>query len=149
MTLVMRKNRAVETQRPGGPLGPMGPGEEETGANPGVESDTRDPRNNSLKRKEKYLMRRRQKEDPTLLSTPGQESEIQAYESSWGRGLGKWVALKSTTHQIRLKFLPQVPFATDALVNTVSHSPCYFPAPILLRELRSLSLIPGVPRPHF
>lgn len=35
-----------------GPLGPMGPGEEKR-ANPGVESDTRDPRNNSLKEEKK------------------------------------------------------------------------------------------------
>ena len=72
MTLVMRKSRAVEIHRPEALWG------RETGANPGVESDIGTPETTLSKRQRKVPHEEKTKEDPTLLSTPGQESEIQA-----------------------------------------------------------------------
>ena len=61
-----------------GPLGPMGPGEEKQGLTQGLSQTPGTPETTLSKRKRKVPHEEKTKEDLTLLSTLGQESEIQA-----------------------------------------------------------------------
>lgn len=56
----------------------MGPGEEKQGVTQGLSQTPGTPETTLSKRQRKVPHEEKTKEDPTLLSIPGQESEIQA-----------------------------------------------------------------------